>query len=85
MLRVFEAGKTLKTKLNKILAKKIHVNPKAKPNVSWLDQAMPGFRYVYYSKKKRYQLTEDYSGLLMKAQQTTGIEDDEIFKKSLNR
>ncbi len=85
MLRVFETGKSLKVKLNKILAKKIRVNPKAKPNVSWLDQAMPGFRYVYYSKKKRYQLTEDYSGLLMKAQQTAGVEDDEIFKRSLSR
>lgn len=85
MLRVFEEGKTLKVKLNKILAKKIRVNPRAKPNVLWLDQVMPGFRYVYYSKKKRYQLTEDYSGLLMKAQQTTGVEDDEVFKKSLSR
>lgn len=81
MLRVFETGAALKERVNKVLVKKIRVNPKAKPNVSWLDQAMPGFRYVYYSKKKRYQLTEDYSGLLLKAQQTTGTEDDVAFKK----
>lgn len=85
MLRVFETGKALKAKLNKVLVKKIRVNPKAKPDMSWLDQAMPGFRYVYYAKKKRYQLTEDYSGLLMKAHQTTGAEDDEMFKKSLRQ
>lgn len=83
MIKNSVAGEDLKGRLNKILRKKIHVDPKSKPDVSWLDRVMPGYKYVYDEKKKTYQLVADYAEMLVKAQQTKGDEDDKAFQQAM--
>ena len=85
MIKNSVVGEDLKAKLNKILRKKIHVDPKSKPDVGWLDRVMPGYDAVYDEKKKTYQLVADYAEMLIKAQQTKGDEDDKVFQQAIGK
>ena len=78
---VFIRGTILRDSLVQTMSEKIEILDHEKlPDLSWLEDAMPGFTLGMVAEGTRYYLFQDYGKMKQWAEKTTDKEDDVFFE-----
>jgi len=78
---VFIRGTILRDSLVQIIANKVEIlNHDRLPDLSWIEDAMPGFTLGMVAEGTGYYLFQDYGKMTVWAKETTDKEDDVFFE-----